>query len=247
MRISNKKQAYSLAEIMTVMLVLTVIFAAFAPFMTKRWVATRNVDTPWVLTDQQSYDAQTDPGNNTNRNQMFFGITPKSGDEVESQYQPFAKLVIRSGEVTGGLVQRQLQFRYGLNNSSSKYTDKGKYAGTWLMDGKNVLMGGGYRNIVTKNSGSTQASKNNTAIGYNALNKITYGVWFKIGNHSSWLITLVIGIMLIIFGILVLANPFASLTITKLVGSFLILASILDITDLILLKNKSDEITKIFW
>ena len=79
------------------------------------------------------------------------------------------------------------------------------------------------------------------------LNKITYGVWFKIGNHSSWLITLVIGIMLIIFGILVLANPFASLTITKLVGSFLILASILDITDLILLKNKSDEITKIFW
>lgn len=175
MRISNKKQAYSLAEIMTVMLVLTVIFAAFAPFMTKRRVATRNVDTPWVLTDQQSYDAQTDPGNNTNRNQMFFGITPKSGDEVESQYQPFAKLVIRSGEVTGGLVQRQLQFRYGLNNSSSKYTDKGKYAGTWLMDGKNVLMGGGYRNIVTKNSGSTQASKNNTAIGYNALNKITYG------------------------------------------------------------------------
>ena len=56
-----------------------------------------------------------------------------------------------------------------------------------------------------------------------------------------------IGLALIIFGILVLANPFASLTITKLVGSFLILASILDITDLILLKNKSDEITKIFW
>ncbi|MGN1379422.1 MAG: HdeD family acid-resistance protein [Bacilli bacterium] len=79
------------------------------------------------------------------------------------------------------------------------------------------------------------------------LNKITYGVWFKIGNHSSWLITLVIGIMLIFFGILVLANPFSSLTITKLVGAFLILASILDITDLILLKNKSDEITKIFW
>lgn len=79
------------------------------------------------------------------------------------------------------------------------------------------------------------------------INKVTYGIWFKIGNHSSWLITLVIGIMLIFFGILVLSNPFSSLTITRLVGAFLILASILDITDLILLKKRSDEISKIFW
>ena len=78
------------------------------------------------------------------------------------------------------------------------------------------------------------------------INKVTYGIWFKIGNHSSWLITLVIGIMLIFFGILVLSNPFSSLTITRLVGAFLILASILDITDLILLKKRSDEISKIF-
>lgn len=79
------------------------------------------------------------------------------------------------------------------------------------------------------------------------INKVTYGIWFKIGNHSTWLITLVIGIMLIFFGILVLSNPFSSLTITRLVGAFLILASILDITDLILLKKRSDEISKIFW
>ena len=79
------------------------------------------------------------------------------------------------------------------------------------------------------------------------INKVTYGIWFKIGNHSSWLITLVIGIMLIFFGILVLSNPFSSLSITRLVGAFLILASILDITDLILLKKRSDEISKIFW
>ena len=79
------------------------------------------------------------------------------------------------------------------------------------------------------------------------INKVTYGIWFKIGNHSSWLITLVIGIMLIFFGILILSNPFSSLTITRLVGAFLILSSILDITDLILLKKRSDEISKIFW
>ena len=79
------------------------------------------------------------------------------------------------------------------------------------------------------------------------VNKITYGVWFKIGNDSSWLITFVIGIMLTIFGILVLANPFSALTVTQVVGSFLILSSILDLTDLVLLKKRANEITKIFW
>jgi len=78
-------------------------------------------------------------------------------------------------------------------------------------------------------------------------NKVTYGVWFKIGNDPSWLITMVIGLMLILFGILVIVNPFSRLTITKLVGIFLIIASILDVTDTMLLRKRSDEITKIFW
>lgn len=78
-------------------------------------------------------------------------------------------------------------------------------------------------------------------------NKITYGVWFKIGNDPSWLITVVIGGMLILFGILVIVNPFSMLTITKLVGVFFIISSILDITDTILLRKRRDEITKIFW
>lgn len=78
-------------------------------------------------------------------------------------------------------------------------------------------------------------------------NKITYGVWFKIGNDPSWLITVVIGIMLTVFGVMVIVNPFSSLTITKLVGAFFIISSVLDITDTILLRKRSDEITKIFW
>lgn len=79
-------------------------------------------------------------------------------------------------------------------------------------------------------------------------NKITYGVWFKIGNDSSWLITVTIGLMLIIFGILVIINPFTTtLTITKIVGAFLIISSVLDITDLILLKRRSEKIVEIFW
>lgn len=78
-------------------------------------------------------------------------------------------------------------------------------------------------------------------------NKITYGVWFKIGNDPVWLITVVIGAMYVLFGILVLLNPFSALTITKLVGAFLIISSVLEITDTLLLRKRSEEIVKIFW
>lgn len=78
-------------------------------------------------------------------------------------------------------------------------------------------------------------------------NKVTYGVWFKIGNDPAWLITVVIGIMYILFGVLMLINPFSALTITKLVGIFLIISSVLDITDTMLLRKRSEEIVKIFW
>ena len=79
-------------------------------------------------------------------------------------------------------------------------------------------------------------------------NKITYGVWFKIGNDSSWLITLTIGIMMMIIGILVIINPFdAKYTITEIVGLFIIISSLLDITNLILLKRRSEKIVQIFW
>lgn len=79
-------------------------------------------------------------------------------------------------------------------------------------------------------------------------NKFTYGVWFKIGDDASWGITIVSGIMLILFGVLLIANPFESfMTATKLVGIFLILYSILDVTTSVMLRRRSDEIVKIFW
>lgn len=77
--------------------------------------------------------------------------------------------------------------------------------------------------------------------------KVNYAFWLKKGNEESWLITLVTGILLIIFGIMVMFNPFVSLTLTKLVGIFLIIVAILDITDAVLFKKRSKEIMDIFW
>jgi hypothetical protein len=166
------KKAYSLAEIMTVMLVLSVIFAACAPFITKRRVSTRNTNAVWSSFNNSS-DAFSASGNETNSAQLFFGLSPQNGEEVEnSMYAPSAKLVIRSGPVTSSsAVQRQIQFRYGQKTANSKVTDEGIFAGTWLVDGKNTLLGGSFADIDLSTTGARQ----NSSIGYNALTSLTTG------------------------------------------------------------------------
>ncbi|MEG1892397.1 MAG: DUF308 domain-containing protein [Bacilli bacterium] len=77
--------------------------------------------------------------------------------------------------------------------------------------------------------------------------KINYSFWFKRGSEDCWLVTLVTGILLIIFGIMVLVNPFSSLTLTKLAGIFLIIISVLDVMDTYMFKKRSKEIMDIFW
>jgi len=81
----------------------------------------------------------------------------------------------------------------------------------------------------------------------NGANKINYALWLKKGNEESWLIALVTGIMLIVIGLLVVFNPFVSLTLTKLVGAFLMITGILDFTDTLLFRKRSKEIMDIFW
>ncbi len=77
--------------------------------------------------------------------------------------------------------------------------------------------------------------------------KANYAFWLKRGNEDTWLITLASGIMLVIFGILVMFNPFISLKLTQLAGAFLLIVSVLDLTDTILFKKRANEIMNIFW
>lgn len=76
---------------------------------------------------------------------------------------------------------------------------------------------------------------------------INYGRWFKIGNEDSWLIMIVTGVLLIIFGIIVIINPFVLLSVTMVIGLFLLIMAIFKITNLIMLKQRAKEIVKIFW
>ncbi len=76
---------------------------------------------------------------------------------------------------------------------------------------------------------------------------INYGRWFKIGNEDSWLITIVSGVLLIMFGIIVIINPFVLISVTMVIGLFLLIMAIFKITNLIMLKQRAKEIVKIFW
>ncbi len=170
----TKKHAYTLAEIMLVLLVLSIIFAACAPFFTKRmrthYTSKYNV---WDYVDRNSFDAFYSPGDPSNSAELFFGVSPDSDSAVNQMLLPLSKMVIRSGEITSNkYVQKQLQFRYGRTSSS----DSGKFAGNWLVTQNNMLLGGSYPvEGTSKLDLSTTGARENVAIGFNALNNLTKG------------------------------------------------------------------------
>ncbi len=67
----------------------------------------------------------------------------------------------------------------------------------------------------------------------------------KVQEDANKLI-LVSSFLLILIGILMVINPFRSLVITKLVGVFIILDSIINLNDLVLLKKRSNYFIKHF-
>ncbi len=185
MRLYLFKRAYTLAEIMLVLLILSIIFAAFAPIFTKRKISSYTSKyNVWEYADRVSLDAYYESGDPSFTGELFFGLTPKGKSDITTTFAPVSKVVIRSGEVTSQAAkQRQIQFRYGRTST----TDIGDFAGSWLMDGDNALLGGQYRSLVTSQDDGArynvgigylamsklQNGQSNTAVGYNALGNAT--------------------------------------------------------------------------
>lgn len=168
----RNKSAYTIAEVMIVLLILTVIFAAFAPIITKRKLSSyKSSNAIWnKYNETKGFDAYFDPSNTKNTGTAFFGVKPDSHGAVTSTLTPLSRVVIRSGPVTSGnKLQRQIQFRFGRlsGNAAEKY---GKFAGTWLMDRQNVLLGGAYPNI--DNTPDNIEARDNVAIGYQSMNAL---------------------------------------------------------------------------
>lgn len=173
----RNKSAYTIAEVMIVLLILTVIFAAFAPIITKRKLTSyKSSNAIWnKYNETRGFDAYFDPSSTKYTGTAFFGVKPDSYGAVTSTLTPLSRVVIRSGAVTSGnKLQRQIQFRFGRTpgtgddaNVVKKY---GKFAGSWLMDRQNILLGGAYPNI-DSNPDNIEA-RDNVAIGYQSLNSL---------------------------------------------------------------------------
>ncbi len=170
----TNKSAYTIAEIMIVLLILTIIFAAFAPIITKRKLSSyKSANAIWnKYNETKGFDAYFDPSGARNTGSAFFGVKPDSHGAVTSTLTPLSRVVIRSGAVTSGnKLQRQIQFRFGRTTGSEAERKYGKFAGTWLMDRQNVLLGGAYPKI--DNTPNTIEARDNVAIGYQSMNALS--------------------------------------------------------------------------
>lgn len=156
--ILHKKQAFSLTELLIVLVVIAILFAAMAPIVTKRRngadIANENV---WnYVNDDDQMDAFYDPGMRTWTSTAVFGFTPS---KLES---PYAKTIIKAKPK-----QRMIQFRYGSGFGIS--------TGSLFLDDKNNI-------YLTSNNDklvNADKSKGTTAVGLGALSNrsdVTYSV-----------------------------------------------------------------------
>ena len=78
-----------------------------------------------------------------------------------------------------------------------------------------------------------------------SLGKIINSLKLKKCEYDGWLITLVIALILLLFGIFIVINPMASKDLVEITGIFIILANILEISNLLMIYKKSEDIIKI--
>ena len=178
---------------MVVMLVLTIILAAFAPLMTKR----RLVDTssPWRYS--------------TNNQDIYFGLAGKQtamiGQDEEASGEPDSRLLIN----TASQNQRHLLLKGGGTETSlwlkgNNFLLGGKFEDTWSGNNNTVLGFGALTALTTGSNNSAfgtdtlkslTVGNKNIAIGYQALRALIQGdgnvalgyhALEKLNNDNDW-------------------------------------------------------------
>ncbi len=183
---TKKKPAFTLAEVMVVLLVLTILFAAFAPFITKRKKNHSIAQDMWNWSSRNymagPMNAYFKPISNSYLGGIYIGTTPDSESDIKESYTPLSKLVIRSGYVSDNTIQNQLQLRYGRNSLE----DPGQLAATFLADNTNLLFGS-YFYMLDKKHNISSYPANNIGFGYHTFNTITdENKSFQIRNNVAF-------------------------------------------------------------
>lgn len=79
-----------------------------------------------------------------------------------------------------------------------------------------------------------------------SLVKVVEAFKLKKYGYDGWLLMLVTAILILIFGVFITINPMAAIDIVKAAGIFIILSSLLEVCNLVMVYSKAKEIVKLF-
>lgn len=168
----KKHIGFTLAELMVILAVLTVLLAAFAPVFTVRYKNSAAESVWSFVKGDDEFDIYSNPLSEVLTSQLFIGMQPTDKTDVNSYLKSgnnvlHSKLVIRAsnklGISFGSEKQKQIKFQYG----SSR---EGKSVGTMFAGNQSILLGGDYKKI-------SDSAKDNTAFGSGALDSLTTGTY----------------------------------------------------------------------
>ncbi len=183
----KKHIGFTLAELMVILAVLTVLLAAFAPVFTVRYKNSAAESVWSFVKGDDEFDIYSNPLSDVLTSQLFIGMQPTDKADVNNYLKAgsnvlYSKLVIRATNKLSSEKQKQLKFHYG----SSR---EGKSVGTMFAGNQSILLGGDYKKI-------SDSATNNTAFGSGALDALTSGTYntafgtnagkkLTTGNHNT--------------------------------------------------------------
>lgn len=155
-RIKKYSNAFSLTELIIVLVIIALLFAAMAPIITKRHIAeSGTADVMWnFVNNDPERNSYFDPGAADWTSSVYVGMNPIAN------YRQSGKLVVSGGSITYGgntYQQPQIQFRFSPNENE---LTSGIDAGSLLVGSNDNLYLGHIHNF---------AGGGNTVLGFNNL------------------------------------------------------------------------------
>lgn len=161
---SYKKQAFSLTELLIVLVVVAILFAALAPILTKRrHGSTTGYEPIWMfVSNDDQKDAYYDPGMHEATSAAYVGFKPSTIS------RPYAKVILKASN-DNQKPQNMIQFRYGSGNGTLSgifFADtNGNYINTNRLGGTTKF---NYNDAILNSN-----TRFNTILGADAFSKVT--------------------------------------------------------------------------
>ncbi len=134
---NKNSKAFSLTELLIVLVVIALLFAALAPIITKRHISeTHENESIWnLVSGDTERNAYFDPGNERWTSSVYVGMIPTTSNTSAG------KLVIDSGNITyNGITYKQPQIQFRFSKSPSEQ-GRGVNAANLYIDSSSIIFG----------------------------------------------------------------------------------------------------------